>query len=96
MVLDVVDDILGVEKTDVLRAGEIVQNSTLLSARDALHIAVMQRHGIRSVLSFDADFALAGDAEDSPDLRGVYDGHAKLSASCSPLADGRRISPIPF
>jgi len=27
-----------------------------MSARGALHIAVMERHGIRSILSFDADF----------------------------------------
>ena len=39
-----------------MRAGEIAQDRALLSARDAVHIAVMERHGIRSVLSFDADF----------------------------------------
>jgi predicted nucleic acid-binding protein len=27
-----------------------------LSARDAVHIAVVERHGIRSILSFDTDF----------------------------------------
>lgn len=56
LVLDVVDEVFGIEKADVLRAGEIAQNRTLLSARDAVHIAVMERHGIRSILSFDADF----------------------------------------
>jgi len=56
VVLDVVDEVLGIEKADVLRAGEIAQNRALLSARDALHIAVMERHGIRSILSFDAGF----------------------------------------
>jgi uncharacterized protein len=56
VVLDVVDDVFGIEKADILRAGEIAQNSALLSARDAVHIAVMERHGIRSILSFDADF----------------------------------------
>jgi uncharacterized protein len=56
LVLDVVDDVLGIEKADVLRAGEIAQNGALISARGALHIAVMERHGIRSILSFDADF----------------------------------------
>jgi predicted nucleic acid-binding protein len=54
--LEVVDEVFGIEKADVLRAGEIAQNPALLSARDALHIAVMERHGIRSILSFDADF----------------------------------------
>lgn len=56
VVLDVVDEVLGIEKADVLRAGEIAQNRALMSARDAVHIAVMERHGIQSILSFDADF----------------------------------------
>ncbi len=56
LVLDVVDDVFPIEKADVLRAGEIVQNRALLSSRDSVHIAVMERHGIRSILSFDADF----------------------------------------
>jgi predicted nucleic acid-binding protein len=56
VILDVVDDVLAIEKADVLRAGEIAQNRASMSARDAVHIAVMERHGIRSILSFDADF----------------------------------------
>jgi len=56
LLLDVVDDVLAIAKADALRAGEIVQNRTLLSARDSLRIAVMERHGIRSILSFDGDF----------------------------------------
>ncbi|HEV1286085.1 MAG TPA: type II toxin-antitoxin system VapC family toxin [Bryobacteraceae bacterium] len=51
--LDIVDVVIPIEKADVLRAAEITQR---LSARDALHIAIMERHGIRSILSFDADF----------------------------------------
>ena len=54
--LDIVHDVLPVEKGEVLRAAEILRNRARLSARDALHIAVMERHGIRSILSFDADF----------------------------------------
>lgn len=56
LLLDIVDDILPIDKTDVLRAGEIAQNRALLSARDSLHIAKMERHDIRSILTFDADF----------------------------------------
>ncbi len=56
LLLDVVDDVLAIEKADVLRAGEIARNRALLSARDSVHIAVMERHGIRSILSFDGDF----------------------------------------
>ena len=54
--LDIVDEVFSIEKAEVLRAGEIVQNRLLLSARDAIHIAVMERHGIRSIMSFDGDF----------------------------------------
>lgn len=56
LLLDVVDDVLAIEKPDVMRAAEIVQNRALLSARDSVHIAVMERNRIRSILSFDADF----------------------------------------
>ncbi len=56
LILNIADDVFAIEKTDVMRASEIVQDRALLSARDAVHIAVMERHGIRSILSFDADF----------------------------------------
>jgi predicted nucleic acid-binding protein len=48
--------VIPIEKADVLRAGEIAQNRLFMSARDAVHVAVMERHGIRSILSFDGDF----------------------------------------
>lgn len=54
--LDIIDQVIPIEKADVLRAGEIAQHPAKLSARDALHIAIMERQGIRSILSFDADF----------------------------------------
>ena len=54
--LDIVDEVFPIEKTEVLRAGEIARNPALLSARAAVHIAVMERHGVRSILSFDSDF----------------------------------------
>jgi uncharacterized protein len=54
--LDIVDDVFAVEKSDVLRAAEIAQNRASFSARDAVHIAVMEHHGVQSILSFDADF----------------------------------------
>jgi len=55
-ILDIVDEVIAIGKAEVIRAAEIVQNPALMSARDALHIAVMERHGIRSILSFDGDF----------------------------------------
>jgi len=54
--LGIVDEVISIEKAEVLRAGEIVQSRAVMSARDAVHIAVMERHGIRSILSFDGDF----------------------------------------
>jgi predicted nucleic acid-binding protein len=54
--LDIVDEVMSIDKAEVLRAGEITQHRLSMSARDAVHIAVMERHGIRSILSFDRDF----------------------------------------
>jgi predicted nucleic acid-binding protein len=56
ILLDLVDEVFAVEKYDVLRAAEIAQNRESFSARDAVHIAVMEHRGIQSILSFDADF----------------------------------------
>lgn len=56
VLLEIGDDVFTIEKADVLRAGEIAQNRAMLSARDSLHIAVMEGNGVRSILSFDADY----------------------------------------
>ena len=56
LTLSVVDEVFAVEKTEVLRASEIAESRTVLSARDALHIAIMESQRIRSILSFDSDF----------------------------------------
>ncbi len=66
VLLGAADEVLPIEKRDVLRAGEITQGHPRLSARDAVHIAVMERHGIRSILSFDADF------ENWPGLKRIH------------------------
>jgi predicted nucleic acid-binding protein len=54
--LGIVDEVIPVEKADALRAGEIAQHPARISARAALHIALMERHEMRSILSFDSDF----------------------------------------
>jgi len=54
--LDIADEIFPIEKADVMRAAEMVQHEKWLSARAAIHIAVMEHHGVSSILSFDADF----------------------------------------
>ncbi len=56
LILDIADEVFPIEKADALRAGEIVQGRPQFTARDAIHIAVMERHGVSSILSFDADF----------------------------------------
>jgi len=57
-VLGVVDEVFAIEQVDVERAKDLLAGHATLSARDALHIAVMQRHGIARILTFDADFDL--------------------------------------
>ena len=54
--LGIVDQVLPIDQVAAERAKEIVLGRTGLSARDALHTAVMQRHGIERILSFDSGF----------------------------------------
>lgn len=54
--LAVVDETLPIEFDDVAVAKDVVLGSYRLSARDALHIAVMKRHDIATIMSFDRGF----------------------------------------
>lgn len=54
--LGVVDEVFPIEVDDAQRAREIVLGKTRLSARDAIHLAVMERHGVSHILSFDKGF----------------------------------------
>ena len=54
--LEVVDEVFPVEAADVLRAKDLLLASAVLSARDAVHVAIMQRHGIERIMSFDRGF----------------------------------------
>ena len=54
--LGIVDEVFPVDRPAVERAKIILLGKTQLSARDALHLAVMQRHDITQILSFDAGF----------------------------------------
>ncbi len=54
--LGIVDDVFSVEADDVQRAKEIVLGFASLSARDSLRLAIMERHRIERILSFDAGF----------------------------------------
>jgi predicted nucleic acid-binding protein len=55
------DEVFSIEMRDVDRARVIVLERQTLSARDALHAAVMQRHGVSRIMSLDTGFdALPG------------------------------------
>jgi predicted nucleic acid-binding protein len=45
-----------VEEADVLAAKDLVHAHPTLSSRDAVHAAVMRRHQIIEILSFDRGF----------------------------------------
>ena len=54
--LGVVDEVFAIEVADVFRAREFVLGVSNLSARDALHAAVMAREEIDLIMTFDAAF----------------------------------------
>lgn len=54
--LGVVEEVFPITLEVADQAKEIVLGSLHLSARDALHIAVMEHYGMAFILSFDRDF----------------------------------------
>jgi uncharacterized protein len=52
----IVDQVLAVESADVFAAKDLVHAHPKLSARDAVHAAVMRRREIAEILSFDGGF----------------------------------------
>ena len=54
--LGVVDEVFPVDRSVVERGKTIVLGSVGLSARDALHLAVMDAHRIGRIMSFDTGF----------------------------------------
>ena len=61
--LGAVDDVFPVTTETVTRARDIVFGSPALSARDAIHVAVMRQHDVEEILSFDRGF------DDIPGIR---------------------------
>lgn len=55
-VLGVVDEVFPIERADVEQAKRVLDGTPTLSARDALHIAVMRRREVRRIMSFDSGF----------------------------------------
>jgi len=56
VLLEVVDEVLVVDLEIVERARDIVIGHPDLTARDAVHLAVMREHGIEHILTFDRHF----------------------------------------
>ena len=54
--LAVVDEVLPVNSVAVERAKQIVLEYRRRSARDAVHLSIMEQHGIKRILSFDSGF----------------------------------------
>ena len=54
--LGVVDEVFPVEHADVDLAKDVLLGGNLFTARDALHIAVLERRAVSRVMSFDSDF----------------------------------------
>ncbi len=55
-VLGVVDEVFAIGVQETQRAREIVLGQRSISARDALHVAVMERQGVDQIFSFDRGF----------------------------------------
>ncbi len=54
--LGVVDEVFAMAARDVERAKAIVLGKQSLSARDALHLAIMEREKVDRIMSFDTGF----------------------------------------
>jgi predicted nucleic acid-binding protein len=54
--LGVVDDVFPITAGDVERAKTILLGKRRLSARDALHVAVMERQDVERIMTFDTGF----------------------------------------
>lgn len=59
----IVDEVFAVSREDVEEARSVLDRIPDLSARDALHVAVMRRRSIERVLTFDAGFDLVPGVE---------------------------------
>ena len=53
---ELVDEVFPIDAVTIERAKSIVLGYPRLSARDAIHAASMQEHGVSRIMSFDASF----------------------------------------
>jgi uncharacterized protein len=54
--IEIVSEVLPVELADLEGAKNLLLPAQRLSARDALHLAIMRRHGIATIMSYDSGF----------------------------------------
>lgn len=54
--LRITDEVFSINRMTAERAKEIVMGAPAISARDALHLAVMEENGVKRILSFDGGF----------------------------------------
>lgn len=54
--IGVTEEVLAIELADAMAARDILLRYRSLSARDAIHLAVMERYGIERIMSFDRGF----------------------------------------
>jgi predicted nucleic acid-binding protein len=55
-ILKIVDEVIAIDRAAVEKAKQIVLAYRHLSARDAVHLAVMEQRAISRILSFDSGF----------------------------------------
>jgi predicted nucleic acid-binding protein len=55
-VFSLVDEVFPIDSSNVQRAKTVLLGKYGLSARDAIHVAVMEQHGVQQILSFDRGF----------------------------------------
>ena len=56
VLLGIVDQVLPIDRAIVERAKQLVLERQQFSARDAVHLAIMEHHGIEQILTFDSGF----------------------------------------
>jgi predicted nucleic acid-binding protein len=62
-ILGITDEVFPIELSDVHRAHALLRGTRGVSSRDALHVAVMERHGVDRIMSFDRGFDAFGTIE---------------------------------
>jgi predicted nucleic acid-binding protein len=56
ILLRIVQEVFPIDLLDLQRARDVLMGTKGLSARDSLHVAVMERHGVQQIMSFDGGY----------------------------------------